>query len=315
MVVYYFDAENITVWSYRERLVVSMLLGIVKSVFPHRISARCLHLKGPAGVKTAIDLLQKACSSGKFHYYIRADVKSYYASIDRKRLTTQVEAVFDDARLLGYLNQVINIAHIYQGAVMCPRYGIPRRSSLSPFFGALYLSELDSYFEKAQGVYYVRFMDDWIILCETKRQYLRAKKKMQIILGKLRLKLSPHKTKMGALNKGFHFLGVDFALSQNVQSKTHVCMTLNKRSCQRALDEVSHMKEGAVNPADIQSYLSRWAMWWSRTVRPLSVSECVIAWVLLVKTSTSREQAALSFLGSGLLLRGAMVASYNPADA
>jgi RNA-directed DNA polymerase len=165
------------------------------------------------------------------------------------------------------LSQVINTAHIYQGLVICSRYGIPRRSSLSPFFGALYLSVLDKYFEKAHEIYYVRYMDDWVILCETKRQYVRAKKKMRRILNALKLKLSPHKTKMGALTKGFHFLGVDFALSQNAQSRTHVDMTLHQRSCRRALDKVSNMKEGAVHPAEIQRYLFKWAAWWSCTVR------------------------------------------------
>jgi hypothetical protein len=117
-------------------------------------------------------------------------------------------------------------------------------------------------------------MDDIIILIHTKSQFFRAKKRIQKILLALKLELSPHKSKMGPLNTGFHFLGVDFtvqtlesrrqegAATQIQPSKIHVSATLHPRSCARALDKIVVMGEDAVHPAHAQRYLSRWAAWW-----------------------------------------------------
>jgi hypothetical protein len=89
--------------------------------------------------------------------------------------------------------------HIFDGFycrasyIFAAKKGIPLRSSLSPFFGALYLFALDKAFEHQRGVFYLRYMDDWVILTKTKRQYQRAKKKMFEVLKALKLKISPTK--------------------------------------------------------------------------------------------------------------------------
>ena len=84
-----------------------------------------------------------------------------------------------------------------------------------------------------QGIQYFRYMDDIIVLAETKRQYRKARKILYRILDELKLKLSPHKTKMGALSI-FHFLEVNFELPRSVQNETQVKVTIHPRSCIRA---------------------------------------------------------------------------------
>lgn len=45
-----------------------------------------------------------------------------------------------------------------------------------------------------------------LILCQTKSQFNRCKQRMMAVLKKRRLSLSSKKTRMGTLEKGFHFL-------------------------------------------------------------------------------------------------------------
>jgi hypothetical protein len=184
------------------------------------------------------------------------------------------------------------------GQVILPKTGIPLRSSLSPFFGALYLTELDRVFENRHGIFYRRYMDDIIILVKTKRQYTKARKRLFTILQKLKLQLSPHKSKMGRLKEGFHFLGVNFEVTRIPQSKTQVAtVNLHSRSCRRALDKVQAMRKDAVNPAHIQSYLSRWATWWHSTMK-LEKLLLIFIWVKF----TGRFQDGSVWLGRGLLM-------------
>jgi len=94
------------------------------------------------------------------------------------------------------------------------------------------------------------------VLCETRNQFVKAKKRLKKMLVTLKLKLSPHKTKMGAF-KTFHFLGVNFA-SARTEHRTNpltTAISIHPRSCRRALDKLTAMREDAVHPAEAQRYL------------------------------------------------------------
>ena len=288
------------------------MLFLIKPLFKHIISPRCLHLKGPSGVKDALNLTKKAFNKGSFRYFMRIDIKGYYASIDRKILTEQMKSCFNDPRVLNYLDQIINIPIIEHGAIHIPRLGIHRRSSMSPFLGALYLSPLDKAFENLQGVWYLRYMDDILILTRTKKQFCKAKRKVQRILTKLKLRQSRRKTKMGPLTEGFHFLGINFKVNLESSAKeasvmdiaaqtqcpqSHVNITLHERCCVRAMDRVTVMEEDVVHPMKVQRYLSKWATWWSRTASDISRRECLKHWAIRAQI----RRPELTWLAVGLL--------------
>jgi RNA-directed DNA polymerase len=259
-----FTDKIVTAWDYRDKLIVNLLHKIIVPVFKQIISGKCYHLAGPsAGIKKAVDVVRQSLENEQYRYFIRADIKDFYASIDRTNLVKQTFQYFNDLRIRKYLKGVITIAIDDGGDVKVPKTGIPRGSSLSPLFGALYLSELDQAFHKNTGISYCRYMDDIMILAKTKRQFLRAKKNLQQILVNLKLKLSRSKTRMGELTKGFHFLGIDFAVARTQQNnKIHVTTSLHPRTYRRALDKINAMEEGAVNPVKVLRYLSQWAAWW-----------------------------------------------------
>jgi len=91
--------------------------------------------------------------------------------------------------------------------------GIALRGPLSQFFGAIYLKPLDDAFD-TMDVTYIRYMDDIVILCKTKRQLARCRRRLMNILQERKLKLSRKKTRMGPISTGFHFCGIDYPGTQ-----------------------------------------------------------------------------------------------------
>ena len=91
---------------------------------------------------------------------MRLDIKGYYASIQHDILFKQIKNTFDDPRLVHYFDQIIHHTVYDAGNYRTPTQGIPMRSSLSPFLGALYLKPLDEAFSNRDNVFYVRYMDD-----------------------------------------------------------------------------------------------------------------------------------------------------------
>jgi hypothetical protein len=162
MMQYKFSDGVIRVWSYLDRLIMHLLLEHIKPTFKHIISPLCLHLTGPSVIKRVTTQIKAALNSGHYHYVIRADISSYYASINHKILLSQISQHFNDPIVLKYLYDIITIAIDYGGQVFLPTEGIPRQSPLSPFFGALYLSALDRAFSNRKGIFYLRYMDDCV---------------------------------------------------------------------------------------------------------------------------------------------------------
>jgi RNA-directed DNA polymerase len=106
-----------------------------------------------------------------------------------------------------------------------PTLGTPQGGIISPLLANIYLHELDRDMERytslpqrektkrrKQGFahyLYVRYADDWIVLCNgTKAQAEAWREELYVFLkSTLRLDLSKEKTKITHLNDGFKFLG------------------------------------------------------------------------------------------------------------
>jgi len=84
--------------------------------------------------------------------------------------------------------------------------GISLGCPLSPLMGALYLKPLDDAMEST-GLFYVRFMDDWILIASTRSKIRKAVKVVNEILAELQVEQHPDKTFIVWVERGFDFLG------------------------------------------------------------------------------------------------------------
>ncbi|MCP4181345.1 MAG: hypothetical protein GY756_26585 [bacterium] len=83
-------------------------------------------------------------------------------------------------------------------------------SPLSPLLGALYLEELDMEMSKNSS-FYIRYMDDIIVMAKNKWSFGRFIKKVNRIFDKLDLSQAEDKTYIGKIERGFDFLGFYFS--------------------------------------------------------------------------------------------------------
>ena len=86
---------------------------------------------------------------------------------------------------------------------------LPGGCPLSPLMAAFYLHELDERFEQS-GLFYIRFMDDTLILAPTRWKIRKAMAWVNATLSRLKLRTHPDKTFIGRITKGFDFLGYRF---------------------------------------------------------------------------------------------------------
>jgi RNA-directed DNA polymerase len=191
------SGEQIDLWSARDAL--ALVLG---EVLP--ISRRCVHVKGHGGAKAAVRQVVRQLPSARF--VLKTDVASYYASIDHVKLLDLLSEVIPDRDVLNLVGQMCGRVAERGGLYFEFRRGIPLGCPLSPLLGAFFLDELDQNLE-ATGLFFVRYMDDVIVLAPTRHKLRRAVKVVNETLDALGLEKHRDKTFVGRVGRGFDFLG------------------------------------------------------------------------------------------------------------
>ena len=90
-----------------------------------------------------------------------------------------------------------------------PRTGIPIGNLTSQLFANIYLNELDQFIKRKLRIkYYIRYMDDFIILLESPEIARSLKNTIKsFVEDELHLELSPEKVRIGHINEGVPFVG------------------------------------------------------------------------------------------------------------
>jgi hypothetical protein len=210
---YYFPDEVVDQLHLSDRVFQHILLQQLKPTFKHVMNPNCYHLDGPTGVKYATQRIKQILEEEKPKYFLRVDIRSYYASIPKFKLLRDIKKYYHDPKVIKMLDNIINNPIDTPRGTRNPSHGITLRGPLSQFFSALYLKPLDDSLS-SMNIHYLRFQDDLIAFCKTKRQLNRCRRRMMEVLQERQLKLSRKKSRMGSIESGFHFLGVDYLPTQ-----------------------------------------------------------------------------------------------------
>lgn len=133
------------------------------------------------------------------YYILKGDISKYFYSIDKDILFKIMKKYIKEEELLN-----LTKLFIYDGNSL----GIPIGNYTSQSFANIYLNELDKYVKETLKVkYYLRFMDDFVILEKDKEKCKEILKKIEIFLtNELHLKLNP-KTRIYPNKMGVNFCG------------------------------------------------------------------------------------------------------------
>lgn len=134
-------------------------------------------------------------------FCLKADIKHYFQEIDREILIRLLEKKISCGKTLNLIIKILNNFD--------EEKGMPLGNLTSQFFANVYLNELDYFVKhKLMVKYYIRYVDDFIILHNSKEQLEKWKKEIEIFLReRLRLELHPDKSKIINLSKGVDFVG------------------------------------------------------------------------------------------------------------
>ncbi|MGH8928487.1 MAG: group II intron reverse transcriptase/maturase [Acidimicrobiia bacterium] len=141
------------------------------------------------------------------------DISDFFSSIDHGRLLELVERRVSDRRVLRLLRQWLRAGVMVEGRLVETVTGTSQGGVISPLLANIFLNELDRRWDQNWDGVLVRYADDGVVMCRTRRQAEEALTKIESILAELGLRLHPEKTKvvdLGEGREGFDFLGCHF---------------------------------------------------------------------------------------------------------
>lgn len=135
---------------------------------------------------------------------LKCDVSKYFYSIDHEVLRGQIAKLITDQRVLGLLDQIIDST---------PNPGIPIGNQTSQAFALLYLSDMDHFIKEQLRIkYYLRYMDDFILIYEDKEYLKYCLAEIQRVLDAHKLRLN-NKTQIFPLAQGADIMGFHLYLT------------------------------------------------------------------------------------------------------
>ncbi len=140
-----------------------------------------------------------------------ADIKGFFDNLPLRVIMQAVAAEVADGNILRLVEKFLRSGVMENGRFKPTTLGTPQGGVISPLLANIVLNHLDWQLHDA-GFRFVRYADNFVVLCLTQTQAQEALTKVQTVLGELGLSLSPEKTRITTYRKGYAFLG--FVLSR-----------------------------------------------------------------------------------------------------
>ena len=189
-----------------------------------------------------VHLLRFYRKYGRDGYVLKCDIKNYFGSVPHYVAKQAIRKIVRDD---WAYEQVANIIDSYKGD-----YGIGLGSQVSQLIMLAVLNDLDHILkEKHHCKYYGRYMDDIVILGNSKEKLREVKSFINDYLAERGMALNTKKTQLFKITQPISFLGFDYILTETGK----IVMKMNRKTVTR---EKKRVKKQVGLPREKEGFLA-----------------------------------------------------------
>lgn len=189
----------------RDRVAQEVLRRLLSPLFEelfHNQSYGFRHRRSCHDALRKVDQLHKA----GYRHVFDADISGFFDNIPHHVIMRGLRNVVADGNILNLVEAFLTAGVMEDGVTYPTTVGTPQGGVLSPLLANIALNFLDWQLHEA-GYTFVRYADDFVVLCRSKRRAEEAQRFVETAVSELGLTLSPEKTVVTSFKDGFAFLG------------------------------------------------------------------------------------------------------------
>jgi group II intron reverse transcriptase/maturase len=243
-----------------DRLLQRAVARILSAIYEQDFLACSFGYRPGRNPHMALKALRDHMVTGKVRHVYEADIQGYFTKINHAWLRKMIALRIADPVINGLIGTWLKAGVMEGGVVARPQAGTPQGGPISPCLANLYLHYvLDLWFEKRtkrymQGeAYLTRFVDDFVVAFQYKRDAEHFDRKLKIRMQRFGLSLAPEKTRMilfgrfareraesyGGKPGTFEFLGFKHVCGIDAKGRFAVIRIPSEKSCRNFLQRTS----------------------------------------------------------------------------
>jgi len=189
----------------RDRVAQEVLRRLLHPIFEPLFHEASFGFRPGRNCHQALELAIKYHEQG-YRVVLDADIVGCFDNLPHRLIKEAVAAQVADGNILNLVEKFLRAGVMEEGVFKPTTVGTPQGGVASPLLANIVLNHLDWQLDKL-GYRFVRYADDFVLLCQTQAQAEEAKTQVTHILAQLGLALSPEKTRITTYGKGYSFLG------------------------------------------------------------------------------------------------------------
>ena len=190
----------------RDRIAQEVVRTLLSPIFERHFHDASYGFRPKRSCHQALEAVLGLHRQG-FLYVLDADIKGFFDNIPFQVIMKAVGAEVADGNILRLVEKFLRSGVMEDGVFKPTTIGTPQGGVISPLLANIVLNHLDWQLHNA-GYRFVRYADDFVVVCPTLKQAEEARIKVEHTLrADLGLELSQEKTRITTYGSGYSFLG------------------------------------------------------------------------------------------------------------
>lgn len=191
-----------------DRVIQQAIAQTMTPIYEEQFSENSYGFRPKRGAHDGLLECQRLANEG-YVYVVDMDLEKFFDTVCQSKLIEILSRTIKDGRVISLIHKYLNAGVLKDGSFSRTEVGVPQGGPLSPLLSNIMLNELDKELIR-RGHKFVRYADDCMILCKSKRSAERTLENIvPYIEGKLFLKVNRDKTEVAHISK-VKFLGYAF---------------------------------------------------------------------------------------------------------